>query len=91
MSKVIKFPRKKKMIITLYTRPGCSLCEKAKSLLEKNGFFYDEYDIDKGTTKQDLLESYPSIKTLPVVFVNDVMIGGYHQLVDVLEKERLEI
>lgn len=71
------------MSYTVYTRKGCSYCEKTKSLLEIKKLDYTEKDIDR--YKQKLLESYPSLKTLPVVFDHEGnLIGGYDDLVKVL-------
>jgi len=53
----------------------------AKSLLSQKGISYEERKIGDGYTKEDLLESVPSARTVPQVFLNGELIGGYTDLV----------
>ena len=55
--------------VELFSRPGCHLCEEAKTLLQelqaKHSFLLCEVDI---STRADLLERYG--EEIPVVFIN---------------------
>jgi glutaredoxin len=48
--------------ITLYTRPGCHLCDDARVVLERIGEPFDEVDIE---TDDDLHRRY--LERIPVV------------------------
>ena len=55
--------------ITLYTRPGCHLCDDARAVVERVcadlGTSYDEVDI---TTSPELMNAYAD--QIPVTFVD---------------------
>lgn len=91
MDEVINFKLRNesgKMRIDLYTRPECSQCEKAKLLLNENNYGYTEHNID--SNKHWLLQKYPSLKVLPVVFLDGIPIGGLEELKQYIVKESLE-
>lgn len=41
------------MVIEVYSKPGCGICEAAKDKLRKMGFDYEERDIEYHTTPHD--------------------------------------
>jgi len=59
----------KKHTVTLFTKKGCHLCEKAKEVIdelqERIGFIYEECDIEE---KDEWTEAY-GLK-IPVVFID---------------------
>ena len=77
------------MKVVIYTRNQCAQCEKAKRLLDRHNIAYEELSID--VHKKRLLESFPNLKVLPVVFMNNVMIGSLFELEEYFEHERLEL
>ena len=60
-----------KAIVTLYTRPGCHLCEEAKAAMRASGckdeFLLEEINIDLDTTLHDKYKF-----DIPVVYINGV-------------------
>ena len=72
------------MKIELYTRatPICPFCINAKKWLEAKSLPYENYDIHEGTNLQDLADKlgHPP-KTVPQIFVNGALIGGYTDLI----------
>lgn len=68
------------MKIEIYGKPNCNWCEKAKLLDEK----YDYYDITDATNKTVLMSRNPNARTVPQIFINDELIGGYEQYRDYL-------
>ena len=60
-------------VVTVYSRPGCHLCEQAKAGIESAGcggeFTLEEINIDDDPA---LLESYRY--DIPVVFINGVKV-----------------
>lgn len=69
----------------VWSKYGCTFCDQAKSLLELKGIEYEERKIGDGWTKEDLLESVPTARTLPQIFLGEEFVGGYTEL-----KKRLE-
>jgi glutaredoxin len=55
--------------VTLFTRKGCHLCEKAKEVIEELhtsvDFFYEEHDIDE---KDEWIERYGLM--IPVILID---------------------
>jgi glutaredoxin 3 len=75
--------------VTIYTKPNCPSCDKAKALLKLNGLTYQEIEFDIG---QERLESkayvnvsefktqYPTAKAAPQILIDDIHIGGFLEL-----------
>jgi Glutaredoxin and related proteins len=61
------------MKYTIYTREGCSNCDKTKQLLNEKNISFEEKDIDR--YKKVLLESYPSLRELPVIFCDGKLVS----------------
>jgi glutaredoxin len=65
--------------IRLYTSAWCAYCKRAKALLERHGFDYEEIDVDA----EDLccrLYELTGGTSVPQVIVNGEAIGGYEEL-----------
>ena len=59
----------------------------AKDLLRTQGIEYEERNISQGAwTKEQLMEAVPHARTLPQVFIDDQLIGGYDQLKKYFQK-----
>jgi glutaredoxin len=78
-------------MIELYTRPGCTYCDKAKGMLRSIGASYTEHVVDVNISRKELLEQFPTAKTLPIVVINGVHIGGYPQLEQQIVEQREHI
>jgi glutaredoxin len=66
----------------IWTKESCSFCVKAKSLLLERGYNIQENIIGKGYSKEDLLDLLPFAKTVPQIFIDNVYVGGYSDLVE---------
>ena len=73
--------------IVIYTKPDCSYCVDAKSLLKNNNIPFEEKVLDLNFTREYLLEEYPSAKTFPVIVINEKYIGGYTELVNYMNAD----
>jgi len=69
----------------VWTKPGCTFCDMAKSLLEQKGIEYEERNIGSGWTKEQLLEAIPSARSVPQIILNNEYIGTYQHLKDFLK------
>ncbi len=71
-------------MITLYTREGCYYCNEAKKSLAETGKTFKEIIIGKDVTRDEVIMKFPDQKVLPIVVVNEEVIGTYANLLDYL-------
>jgi glutaredoxin len=64
----------------VWSKYHCPYCDQAKKLLESKGIEYEERKIGDGYTREDLLESVPNARTVPQIFLDDQLIGGFTEL-----------
>lgn len=64
----------------VWSKYNCPYCEQAKALLKNKGISFEERKIGDGYTKEDLLESVPDARTVPQIFLDDKLIGGFTEL-----------
>lgn len=68
----------------IWTKNQCPYCDQAKALLDLNNIEYEERRIGDGYTKEDLLAAVPQARTVPQIFIDGKLIGGYTQLKETL-------
>lgn len=68
------------MKATVWSKYNCPFCDQAKKLLELKGIEFEERKIGDGYTREDLLEAVPTAKTVPQIFLDDKLIGGFTEL-----------
>jgi glutaredoxin len=73
-------------MIEIYGKPQCPYCESAKQLCETRNFKYTYKSLGTDYTREELLESFPSARTVPQIIVNGTKIGGYTDLVKYIEE-----
>jgi len=67
--------------VEIYTKWGCPYCVAAKSLLDKKGVTYEEYDVTMGGPKKaEMLARVPGARTVPQVIVNGRPLGGFDDI-----------
>lgn len=64
----------------VWSKDMCPFCDKAKALLKLKGIQYEERNINKDYTKEQLLEAVPNARTVPQIFLDDQLVGGYTEL-----------
>ena len=73
--------------VEIYSKFACPFCVRAKMLLKRKGVAFEEYDITLGGPKrEEMLERAPGARTVPQIFIDDVLIGGSDELA-ALERE----
>jgi glutaredoxin 3 len=70
------------MQAVIWSKDFCGYCDLAKRLLEQKGIKYEERKIGSGWTKEQLLESVPTARTVPQIFLDDKLIGGHDDLIN---------
>jgi glutaredoxin 3 len=69
----------------LWSKYHCSFCDQAKKLLNAKGIEFEERKIGDGYTKEELLEAVPNARTVPQIFLDDKLIGGFTELKEYLD------
>lgn len=64
----------------VWSKYNCPYCDQAKALLKQRGIVFEEKKIGDGYTKEDLLEAVPTARTVPQIFLDDKLIGGFTEL-----------
>ena len=77
----------------IYTKDNCVFCTRAKTLLTKNNISYRELIVDSmgrddrklaenqsWTTREELLDMRPGVKTLPQIWLDNEYVGGFTEL-----------
>ena len=68
------------MKAVVWSKHQCPFCDQAKALLTQKGIEYEERKIGSGYTREDLLEAVPTARTVPQIFLDDKLIGGFTEL-----------
>ena len=69
--------------VEIYTWRFCPFCIRAKSLLEKKNIIFKEHKIDGDDNARELMIDRANGKrTVPQIFIDDKLIGGYTDLVE---------
>ena len=65
-------------MLTLYTKPNCPYCDRAKIWLEKNGIAYSTVNVLEDTSALEFIKSQGH-KTVPQIYFNNELLveGGY--------------
>lgn len=64
----------------VWSKYHCPYCDQAKALLTQRGIPFEERKIGDGYTKEELLEAVPNARTVPQIFLDNTLIGGYTEL-----------
>ena len=68
---------------TIYSRNVCSYCVAAKTLLASKNLYFIEKNIDQSQDFfNEMRQLAPNMRTVPVVFKNNELIGGYAELLN---------
>jgi glutaredoxin 3 len=64
----------------IWSKYHCPYCDQAKALLTQKGIQFEEKKIGDGYTKEELLEAVPTARTVPQIFIDEQLIGGFNEL-----------
>jgi glutaredoxin len=68
------------MKAVVWSKDSCPFCDQAKGLLKMKGIEFEEKKIGHGFTREDLLEAVPTARTVPQIFLDGNLIGGFQEL-----------
>ena len=67
--------------VQVYTTEYCPYCVRVKALLKRKGVAFDEIDITyDAVAREQMVELAGGRRTVPEIFINGQIIGGYDEL-----------
>ena len=67
--------------VVLYSKNLCGYYTMAKTWLNNKGIQYEEISIEEPELREKFMRDYPQLRQMPQIFIDDVNIGGYQQLI----------
>jgi glutaredoxin len=67
-------------MITLYSKPNCEWCDKAKVLLKQHNVAFREFVLGEDVSISWIKDAFPTMRTVPIIVQNGVLLGGYESL-----------
>jgi glutaredoxin len=64
----------------VWSKYHCPYCDQAKALLKMKGIQFEEKKIGDGYTREELLEAVPTARTVPQIFIDGELVGGFTEL-----------
>ncbi|MEL6552795.1 MAG: glutaredoxin domain-containing protein [Cyanobacteria bacterium J06621_11] len=66
--------------ITVFTKPDCSYCTRAKAVLNNIGYAYQEYDVTANSRNADAAVYFSGASVVPQIFFGNYHINGAEDL-----------
>lgn len=77
--------------VQVYTTAYCPFCTRAKTLLKNKGVAFEEIDVtDDHELREKMVELSGGRRTVPEIFINGKIIGGYDELRALENKGQLD-
>jgi len=76
--------------VEIYTSTYCAYCYAAKAFFTKKGVEYMEIDLSGDHELRIKLVEKHNWRTVPIILINDNLVGGYDQLVDLERRVELD-
>lgn len=77
--------------VEIYSTPYCPYCIRAKMLLDSKGTQYQELDISGNMQMRQEMIERSNRHTVPQIFINNNSIGGYDELYELNNDNKLDI
>ena len=69
------------MQVTVYSKPACQFCDKAKALLTQLKIEYTERVVTKDISLEELFKELgKTVRTIPQIVIDENHIGGFNEL-----------
>ena len=72
--------------VEIYSKSNCVFCDKAKNYFTQNNITYEEFNVEIPEVFDALMKRNPNARTMPQIFIDNTLIGGYSDLIEWLEK-----
>jgi glutaredoxin 3 len=77
--------------IEIYGRPGCAYCSMVKRLFDSKQVAYRYYDVYVEPSRMQELRCRTNGRTFPQVFINEISMGGFEEILTLDRQQRLPI
>ena len=71
---------KENMKAIVWSKDQCPYCDQAKALLKSRNIEFEERNVSQDWTREQLLEAVPNARTVPQIFLNEELVGGFNEL-----------
>ena len=73
----------------VWSKDQCPYCDQAKALLKSRNIEFEERNVSQDWTREQLLEAVPNARTVPQIFLDEELVGGFNELRTRLTTESL--
>jgi len=74
----------------VWSKDQCPYCDQAKALLKSRNIEFEERNVSQDWTREQLLEAVPTARTVPQIFLDEELVGGFNELRTRLTTESLQ-
>ena len=68
--------------VEVYSKAGCSYCDRAKQLLRSKKKAFSEIRVDQDPQRlEEMLARSAGMKTVPQIYIDNRLVGGFDDLV----------
>jgi glutaredoxin len=64
----------------VWSKDQCPYCDQAKALLKSRNIEFEERNVSQDWTREQLLEAVPNARTVPQIFLDGELVGGFNEL-----------
>jgi glutaredoxin len=64
----------------VWSKDQCPYCDQAKALLKSRNIEFEERNVSRDWTREQLLEAVPNARTVPQIFLGEELVGGFIEL-----------
>ena len=72
-------------MITIWGKPACPSCTKAKMVCEQRGYQFEQLEMGKDFEREQVFSEFPEARTFPQIVVGGNKVGGYEQFLKYIE------
>ena len=78
-------------IVKIYTKISCPACDLAKQIFKQKGVSFQEFIMDDKPEELKALKEKTNMKTVPQIFINEHLIGGCSDMMELDKNNQLDI
>ena len=64
----------------VWSKDQCPYCDQAKALLTSRNIEFEERNVSHDWTREQLLEAVPNARSVPQIFLDEELAGGFNEL-----------
>jgi glutaredoxin len=64
----------------VWSKDQCPYCDQAKALLTSRNIEFEERNVSHDWTREQLLEAVPNARSVPQIFLDEELVGGFTEL-----------